>query len=139
MSAITLRPVHKITLGGAATAAALGVYLLRKFDPNAVDSPFPQCTFHVLTGLYCPACGSTRALYALVHADLPGALAMNPLLVLVLPLLPLLLAWHAGWQPRALRPLIGLISRPNFWFVLLPVYWVARNLPWLPFSWLAPG
>jgi hypothetical protein len=28
---------------------------------------------------------------------------------------------------------------PKFWLVLLPAYWVARNLPWPPFSWLAPG
>ena len=40
------------------------------------------------TGLYCPGCGSTRALYALLHGRPGEALAMNPLLLVVL-------AWFA--------------------------------------------
>jgi len=31
------------------------------------------------------------------------------------------------------------LMTPAFWLTLLPLYWVARNLPWPPFNWLAPG
>src|SRR4029453_6926401 len=41
--------------------------------------PFTVCLFKALTGLPCPACGSTRAVAHLAHADVAGALAMNPL------------------------------------------------------------
>ena len=136
---MAMRRLNALGLGAAAIAAASGFYLLRRFDPNAVDSPFPPCMFNALTGLYCPGCGTTRALHALAHFDVPGAMAMNPLLVLFLPLIPLLIAWSIGWQPRWLRPMMRVLAEPKFWLVLLPGYWIARNLPWFPFNLLAPG
>ena len=44
--------------------------------------PGLTCPFHVLTGVPCPTCGGTRALTALAHLDVAGALAMNPLVAL---------------------------------------------------------
>jgi len=123
----------------AALAVGGGVWLLRTFNPNAVDSPFPPCAFHAVTGWYCVGCGITRCLHALAHFDLAGAWAMNPLVVVMLGMAPLVGGWALGWRPRALRPFIGLLQKPAFWLTLLPVYWVARNLPWAPFAWLAPG
>jgi hypothetical protein len=32
-----------------------------------------------------------------------------------------------------------LVADPRFWLWLLVAYWILRNLPWPPFSWLAPG
>ncbi|WP_057675753.1 DUF2752 domain-containing protein, partial [Xanthomonas citri] len=93
-----LRPRHWLGLGAATSVAALGVSLLYRFDPNASNSPFPPCVFRAVTGCYCPGCGMTRALYALVHFDLPGAFAMNPAAVLGLFILPGLIAWKAGWR-----------------------------------------
>lgn len=123
----------------AAVAVGGGVWLLRTFDPNSSDSPFPACPFHALTGFYCVGCGITRCLHALVHADLSTALAMNPLVVGLLAVLPLLATWALGWRPRAVAPVVALLQRPAFWLTLLPVFWVGRNLPWPPFAWLAPG
>lgn len=127
----------------AASVLATGVWALRTFDPNVQGNPFLPCLFNLFTGLYCPGCGATRALHALVHFDLVGALSMNPLLVLLLPTMPALIAWSRGWRPRmfasAIAPLMGVIERPALWLVLIPTYWLARNLPWAPFSWMAPG
>ncbi|MFT4257303.1 MAG: DUF2752 domain-containing protein [Pseudoxanthomonas sp.] len=136
---MTLRPLHLAGLMAAACAAAVGFWLLWHFDPNAPDSRFPGCMFRAFTGLYCIGCGTTRMLHALAHLDLPRAFAMNPLAMALLSLLPLLGAWKLGWQPKALRPLVTLLAEPKFWLVLLPAYWVARNLPWFPFTLLAPG
>lgn len=123
----------------AASAVAAGVWMLRTFDPNAVGNPFLPCMFHALTGWYCPGCGATRALHALVHFDLAGALAMNPLLIVLIPTIPTLVAWSRGWKPRWIAPVMRVVEQPALWLVLLPAYWIARNLPWAPFSWLAPG
>jgi len=104
-----------------------------------VGSFFPPCMFHALTGWYCVGCGITRALHALVHGDVLRAFSMNPLAISLLFVSPVLAAWKLGWHPRWLLPLIAVLSEPKFWLVLLPSYWVARNLPWFPFTLLAPG
>jgi hypothetical protein len=57
---------------GALGAVAVGLLGLDRL-------PFPVCLLKAATGLPCPTCGSTRALARLLHFDLPGALAMNPL------------------------------------------------------------
>lgn len=137
--AVALRPIQMAGLAGAALAALVGVWLLRNFDPNAADNPFPACMFRALTGYYCIGCGLTRALHALVHGNLVVAFSMNPLAMLMLPIMPLLAAHSYGWNVRVLRPLMRVITEPKFWLVLLPAYWIARNLPWFPFTLLAPG
>lgn len=123
----------------AALVTWAGIWALRHFDPNAANSPFPPCSFLAVTGYYCIGCGLTRALHALVHGDVLTALSMNPLAVAMLAVAPLVVGWALGWRPRGLQPLITLLMKPAFWLTLLPLYWVARNLPWPPFAWLAPG
>lgn len=125
-----------------ATVSALGVgaiAALRRIDPTVAGNPLPPCPFLTLTGLYCPGCGSTRCLHALAHLDLAGALAMNPLLVLSLLPLTVLLLHGAGLLPQRLLGLRNLLAEPKLWLVLLLGFAVLRNLPWLPFSLLAPG
>ena len=136
---MTLRPLQVVGLATAALAAVAGFWLLRTFDPTAAGNPFPACMFRAFTGWYCISCGMTRALHALAHGDVLRAFSMNPLAVSLLAISPLLGAWKLGWQPRWMRPLIATVSEPKFWLVLLPVYWIARNLPWFPFTLLAPG
>lgn len=130
---------HWLILAAAAPAAVVGVWLLYRFDPNVAGNPFPPCVFRLITGFYCPGCGLTRAMHALVHLDLLRAWRMNPGVMAGLALVPGLLAWQAGWRARWFAPVVAVVSRPNFWLVLLPAYWVARNLPWFPFTTLAPG
>lgn len=125
-------------LAAAALAAAAGVWVLRHYDPNVAGNPFPPCPFYVLTGHYCIGCGLTRALHALVHGDIARAFHMNPLAMTTLPLMPLMVAWSSGWQPRLLQPLMRIVLEPKLWLVLLPAFWIARNLPWYPFTLLAP-
>lgn len=124
----------------AVSVLGLGAFaVLRRIDPNVAGNPLPPCPFLALTGLFCPGCGSTRCLHALVNFDLTGALAMNPLLVVSLPPLALLVLHGAGLLPRRLLPLRNALAAPNLWLVALIGYAVLRNLPWLPFSLLAPG
>ena len=134
------RPAITVALAGAGLAAVgMGAWLLRTFDPTAPGSPFPPCMFYAATGWHCPGCGLTRCLHALAHGDLPQAFAMNPLLLVFIVLAPVFVAWHAGWRPAVLRPVARWMSTATFWLTLLAVYGIARNLPWAPFRWLAPG
>ena len=40
---------------------------------------FIVCPFKRLTGVPCPACGTTRTLEALLHGDLTHAMTLNPI------------------------------------------------------------
>jgi len=44
----------------------------------------PDCVFKGLTGIPCPACGSTRSVVHVAHGDILSAFAMNPLTTLCL-------------------------------------------------------
>src|ERR1043165_6822442 len=72
-----------------ALLAALVLACLYWRNP-AYSRIFPPCPFYWLTGLYCPGCGSLRALHFLFHGQLCAALGMNPLLIFSLPLLGVL-------------------------------------------------
>lgn len=101
---------------------------------------YPVCPLLALTGRYCAGCGGLRATYSLLHLDLAGAWAMNPLLVLAGPLL--VWAW-ARWLWRTMRgappspasatPAAGTVARvgPTPWIVLgvLVAFSVLRNVP----------
>ncbi|WP_460711274.1 DUF2752 domain-containing protein [Lysobacter terrae] len=136
-SSLLSRPAMAATAAVAMCAMLGGIWLLRTFDPNTAGSWFPSCLFHDLTGWYCPGCGLTRALHALVHFDLQRALAMNAFFVLSLPLLAAMTL--QGITRRALLP--ALLQRVAFdgrmWIGALLIFGLARNLP--AFAWLVPG
>ncbi len=134
---VRLRQAVPTLLLGA--GAIVTFQVLSRLDPYAKGSLLPPCPFHALTGWFCPGCGSTRALHALIHGDAALALAMNPLLVVVLPLLAWMALSAAGISLPGRRLLLPFAGNPRIWLVALLGYWVLRNLPWMPFAWLAPG
>lgn len=75
---MTRRSAH--ALAGLAVA---GVAFLYRFAP--AEYPYPSCLFAKVTGWECPGCGSTRALYALLHLRIHEAVALNPLFALAFP------------------------------------------------------
>jgi hypothetical protein len=133
------RVTRAIPTAVLAMAAGATAFVLQRVDPFAAGSALPPCPLRALTGLYCPGCGSTRCLHALLHGEVPMAFAMNPLLVLALPLLALMALNAAGWSPRTGVRLLHALGNARAWLVVLVGYWVLRNLPWMPFAWLAPG
>ncbi|WP_407910413.1 DUF2752 domain-containing protein [Lysobacter claricitrinus] len=128
-----------MTVTALGAAAVAGVGLLYRFDPNAATSPFPGCLFHAVTGLYCPGCGMTRMLHAVVHGDIATAASMNVLALIGLPVLAL----FAFEQATHRRVLQGATRRIAFdgrlWIAAALVFGVLRNLPCAPFTALAPG
>jgi hypothetical protein len=121
---------------GLAAAGALGcLALLFWFDP-ARSWFYPRCLFHTVTGLYCPGCGSLRALHALVHGHPWRAFRLNPLLF-VAALAGACLALRRSPPSRRWRVLAHPAAA---WGIPLVIgcYWLARNLPYGPFALLAP-
>ena len=55
----------------------------------SVWSIIPPCLFHRMTGYYCPGCGATRCVYALLHGRIGEALFYYP----AIPVGLLLLIW----------------------------------------------
>ncbi|MEZ5463582.1 DUF2752 domain-containing protein [Dokdonella sp.] len=130
---IPLRPWLPIAaLVVAALAAGIVLMLV---NPFADGSFLPPCPLHELTGLYCPGCGTTRALHALLHGSVPLALSMNPLAVITVLAIPVML-WNS-WRPG--HAWMARISDARIWLVLVVAFAVLRNLPWEPFVRLAPG
>lgn len=121
----------------SAVAAGAGCGLVAFVDPEQAGG-YPLCPFRLLSGLWCPVCGSTRAVHALLHADLAAAASFNVLLLLAIPAMGY--AWLAWASPRLGGPRLPRPGvAPGVWWGLLAVglaYGILRNLP--AFSVLAP-
>ena len=132
---LTMRkPLQDIVLFGAIIAVGAIFFF---FNP-ATTAFYPKCLFHEWTGLYCPGCGSTRALHCLLHGDLREALRDNALVVLALPLLG---AIFIARTFRRRPPVAARQSRLGWLGLLLAVivaFGVLRNIPCRPFLLLAP-
>lgn len=129
-----------MTLAAAfAAAAAGGFWLLRTFDPNAAGSLFPPCLFRAFTGLHCPGCGITRMLHALAHGDVARAFEMNAMVLAMLPALVLMLGHEATSRRLLPAAFTGALYNAKLWLAAVVVFGVLRNLPWAPFTALAPG
>lgn len=113
-----------------AALAAMGAGMLY-LSPPGQSWFLPACPIHAATGLFCPGCGTTRALYALLHGRLAEALDANLLLVGLLPVLAVLgvLLFTAAVRDNRVRDLrfppwatFGLLA-------LVTLFTVLRNLP----------
>lgn len=101
----------------------------------------PGCPFHELTGLYCPGCGSMRALDALVAGRPGDALRSNALLMPSLALVLTGLAVeivHPGRAPFRVGSRPSLIAGKAS-LIAVVVFTVLRNLPLEPCRWLIPA
>ena len=108
---------------GVLVAAAIGVMFA--FDPTHMGV-FPPCPLHKLTGVWCPGCGSTRALHQLLHGNLMMAFQLNPLVISLLPLVGSLAVRgkRVPVNPVLLWVLLGMVV----------VFGVLRNVPVCSFA-----
>lgn len=129
-------------LVGVPLFAAAGFFYIFTFNPETQKSLFIPCPIHLLTGLYCPGCGNTRALHALVHLDITGMLDYNlmfPFLFVILgwllagEYLNLLLGKRVLWLPKRVSPVLIALA-----CLVLAAFTVLRNIPIFPFTILAP-
>lgn len=70
------RALPATVLIGACAAAAL--------TEVSAEEGQVLCPYRLATGGWCPGCGCTRALKAMMHGDLRGSMILNPWMLLVL-------------------------------------------------------
>jgi Protein of unknown function (DUF2752). len=64
------------------------VVVLYVFNPDT-HGFYPRCPLFMLTKWQCAGCGTLRAAHCLLHGDISGAIAFNPILVIACPLVAL--------------------------------------------------
>jgi hypothetical protein len=139
-AAITVGRVARLKGPAAVAAAAAAVTAVAAVHDPYRAGAYPGCPLYLLTGLYCPLCGSTRALHDLAHLDLASAWGMNPLFVLSVPILVVLwMRWTGrSWALRPARPRGAGLSRTEIVVgIVMLVFGVLRNIPFFA-PWLAP-
>jgi len=114
-------------------AAAFFLWMVHPAESGFI----PRCPMLQVTGLYCPGCGSLRSIHYLLQGELTQAWAMNPLVVLLLPVLMVLAAAELLFRRYDLSHRIPV----RVIWILLAVYilfGILRNIPVHPFTLLAP-
>lgn len=66
-----------LTVFFAVNFSALAVTVVFLLLDRATDGELFACSFHRVLGLYCPGCGSTRALKSLLRFDILSAVRYN--------------------------------------------------------------
>ncbi len=79
------RPPHIRTIeddfywiGCILAAAAAAVALISLLWPDLISIKLPPCLFHEISGYYCPGCGGTRAVRALLKGHILLAVYYHP-------------------------------------------------------------
>lgn len=126
-----------------AVTAAVVLRMILLGNEGAIRSLSPGCYFRKFTGFYCAGCGGTRAFFAFLKGDFVLSWRMNPLFLLGLGS-ALLFGAVAVWDrlPGGRPPRLSWIriTAAGGWFVLgmVILFSILRNLPWYPFTLLAP-
>jgi Protein of unknown function (DUF2752) len=113
----------------AAFAVAAAAWVVLRFPP-ASSRFYPRCPIFLWFQIYCPGCGGTRALAALLHGRLHEALHWNAMLVIFFPFAVVFFAvtyWRAIKAGIFRWPTIP-NSLLTLSLVLIGIFTVARNL-----------
>jgi len=130
MKKLCLKKKELLTLGVLLVLGAAACIVLLAVPPGSPHAKWlPKCMFHQMTGLYCPGCGATRALSAMLHGDLKSSLHNN---LLLFPLLALIVFLLMKPETSLKQPFAITIVAVVLAFTIL------RNIPAAPFTYLAP-
>ena len=121
-----LYPVGLVFLGVAAVASPLVRMILEKRDLSQRG-----CLFQVLFGMYCPGCGGTRAVDALLHGYVLRSVWYHPLVPYGAGLyLAFMISWTAAkWHLFGIRR--GIRFRNGYLYgmlVVVAVNFVVKNV-----------
>ncbi|WP_033164620.1 DUF2752 domain-containing protein [Clostridium sp. KNHs205] len=126
--------VHKVIY----YSSLLGIIGMAYYLFGKYTGLYIPCVFRLVTGFYCPGCGSTRLAAALIEGRLTAAFRSNEALFLMLPILAIflikyLIRYIKGMQRSTTKTekivtgimLVGVIA-----------FGIMRNIPY--FSYLRP-
>jgi len=115
--------------------------LLYFFNDARYSGFLLKCPFYSFTGLYCPGCGSQRAISSLLHADFISAIKFNILLVACLPLLlysAIVTVVNAFGKNPIEQKLFYSPVFVRLVLIIVILFAIFRNIPVSPFTFLAP-
>ena len=121
---------------GLALPLLLGLFALYE----ALDGKSLPCLFYRYTGLYCPGCGSGRAMYALLRGRFREALGYNILFFVLGPpacVVALREYCRLVFPRLKLRPVFVPQPVAVLLAAIILLFWLLRNIPL--FSFLAPA
>ena len=112
-----------------AFAVAAAACVVLRFPP-ASSRFYPRCPIFFWLHIYCPGCGGTRALAALLHGRLNEAAHWNAMVVICFPFAAVFLALTYSRAMRATTFLWPTIpdSLLKLSLVLIAIFTVVRNL-----------
>jgi hypothetical protein len=117
-----------------------GILIFFYFLDPEKSALFPKCPLYEWTGFYCPGCGSQRAIHSFLHFRFLEVFHYN---LLMYPAGALIL-YHLVRpfiQKKSGVDLPDILYHPRTpWIILFIVvlFWILRNIPVVPFTWLAP-
>jgi uncharacterized protein DUF2752 len=101
---------------------------------------FPKCPFYSITGLYCPGCGSQRAIHEIFHGNLWEGLKHNLLFILLFVVLWYqIIIYVLEISGRKIKK--NVLHKPLTTYAILIIiilFWILRNIDMYPFTFLAP-
>lgn len=130
---------HKYIIIVLVIALFLLLYLYFNFNPSE-SKLFPKCPFHSFTGLYCPGCGSQRAIHKFLHGDILEGVKHN-FLIMLLPII-LIYDWSIilfnKYSKSNIKNLLHYSKTTYSILIIILLFWILRNINVYPFSILAP-
>lgn len=107
------------------------LFLLYKLLPLPYDKLMVPCIFYSAFGLYCPGCGGTRAVFALLHGQILTSFICHPLVLYTAVLGGWFLISQSIERISRHRVKIGMRYRDGYiWAALgiVIVHFIVRNL-----------
>jgi len=108
-------------------------------NPRNVEL-FPKCPLYVTTGIYCPGCGSQRAIHHLLNFNFYGVVQQN--ILFIFGLLIIIYFWTIkGLNLIFNKKYYNYIYHPKTPIIILifvVLFWILRNISYYPFNLLSP-
>ena len=112
------------------TKIILIIIILIYFLMAPITHHYIPCIFHKITGLYCPGCGITRMIYALLSGQIYAAFRYNMLIFCSLPFILFLIIEYIHAKSKGNIPLYKKIPN-SIWItliIILLVWMIIRNI-----------
>lgn len=105
-----------------------GLITIHVYNSNPYNGPILPCVFYKITGLYCPGCGMSRALNALLHKKFYQSFRFNSLPYIFAPLS--LILYYRYKNNKSYNFIVYIM------ILISIIYMILRNITY--FKYLAP-